>query len=248
MAYRTDPDRCLEHCHCGARCAELSTTPHLCICVVHRYLNIQNHKPLVLVGETRSHKNVKQLEQLGWGRLFLHRHPTPYNYERWGFDNGAFMAWRNHKPFPEQEFTERLKVALATPATPYLAVTPDIVANGCESLQFSLQWRTKLPRDWPWYLAVQDGMTIEDVEPHLHLFAGLFLGGTDDFKCTAEQWCALAHKHQLKFHYGRCGTPAKLLHACDVKADSLDSAFPLWSDERMQGFVTHWQSWRSCYV
>lgn len=197
--------------------------------------------PLVLTGETRSHCNVAQLNQLGWGRLFLNRRPSPYPYERWGFDNGAFVAWRRLQPFPTEVFKKRLELAMQVPSDPYLAVVPDIVANGCESLQFSLDWRMKLPSHWPWYLAVQDGMEVVDVEPHLHLFSGIFLGGTDSFKDTAEQWCNLAHKHQLKFHYGRCGTLGKVLHAFDIGADSLDSAFMLWTAERLQAFVTFYQ-------
>jgi hypothetical protein len=121
---------------------------------------------------------------------------------------------------------------------PILAVTPDIVAAGMRSLAFSTQWRMshKLPSEWPWYLAVQDGMTVNDVKPHLHLYAGLFLGGTDRFKETAFRWCELAHRYGKKFHYGRAGTPRKLMSAFKVGADSCDSAFPLWTTERMLAF------------
>jgi hypothetical protein len=122
---------------------------------------------------------------------------------------------------------------------PILAVVPDIVAGGQRSLDFSLDWVMRLPNGWPWYLAVQDGMETHQVEDSLHLFSGIFLGGTDRFKRTAYRWCNLAHAHQKRFHYGRAGTIAKLLHAKKIGADSLDSAFPLWTNQRLETFAQH---------
>jgi len=66
---------------------------------------------------------------------------------------------------------------------------------------------------------------------------GIFLGGTSRFKATAGEWCRWAHEHHLLFHYGRAGTEEKVRHALDVGADSLDSAFPMWTLERFQLFV-----------
>lgn len=199
--------------------------------------------PLVLVGETRSTRNVARLAELRWGRIFLKQRPTPFPFERWGFDNGAYGAFCRGESFPESEFLRRLEVAVNVNSDPYLAVTPDIVAGGCASLHFSTMWRMshRLPSHWSWYLAVQDGMMVEDVEPHLHLYEGLFLGGTNRFKATAFRWSALAHKHQKKFHYGRASTPGKLVSAHKVGADSCDSAFPLWTMERLKLFAWRWQ-------
>ncbi|MGB9885626.1 MAG: hypothetical protein ACPLRW_01340 [Moorellales bacterium] len=39
----------------------------------------------------------------------------------------------------------------------------------------------RLPPDWPWYLAVQDGLSLAEVEAALGGLAGIFLGGTDAF-------------------------------------------------------------------
>ena len=199
-------------------------------------------KPLVLVGETRSKRNLEALKELGWGRMFVVRDPSPFPFEPWGFDNGAFGAFCHGLPFPEQTFLRRLEMAEKVNSDPYLAVTPDIVAGGCASLQFSTSWRMshRLPDDWPWYLAVQDGMTVADVEPHLHLYSGIFLGGTDRFKATAFRWRQLAHKHGRRFHYGRASTPRKLVSAFKVGSDSCDSAFPLWTAERMRIFGQRW--------
>ncbi len=199
--------------------------------------------PHVLVGDTRSKTNLAILKANGWGRMFVQKTPSPFPFEKWGFDNGAFGAYCHGLPFPESDFLRRMELAEKATVDPYLAVAPDIVAGGCTSLQFSTSWLLshKCIEDWPWYLAVQDGMTVADVEPHLHLYSGIFLGGTDRFKATGYRWRVLAHKHRLKFHYGRASTPGKLLSAFKMGADSCDSAFPLWTADRMRIFVARWQ-------
>jgi hypothetical protein len=41
----------------------------------------------------------------------------------------------------------------------------------------------------------------------------------------------------MQLHYARAGTPAKVKHARDSGADSIDSAFPLWEQSRFEEFV-----------
>lgn len=199
-------------------------------------------KPLVLLGETRSRRNIELLRSKGWGRMFVVNRPTPYEGEPWGFDNGAFVCWQKQVPWDAREFEQRLDRTVHLPK-PHIAITPDIVAGGLDSLDFSLRWIARLREthtSWPWYLAVQDGMTLNDVKPHMNMFSGIFLGGSDKFKSQAWRWRTLAHQYGKPFHYGRCGTPDKVRSAYKVKADSLDSAFPLWSNERMATFTAAW--------
>lgn len=194
-------------------------------------------KPHILLGDTRSRSNVAMLQKHRWGRIVVEKNPKPFPFERWGFDNAAFGAFLRGMPFPEDAFCRRLDVAMECPIDPYMAVCPDIVCGGMRSLEFSVEWRMKLPGRFPWYLAVQDGMGFDDVSAVMHLFAGVFLGGSDSFKRQAWAWREFAHAHLKKFHYGRAGTLTKLQHAFSVGSDSLDSSFPLWSQERMQRFV-----------
>jgi hypothetical protein len=203
---------------------------------------------LVLLGDTRSFTNVTRIKQLGWGRMFAGYKPTPYDDEKWGFDNGAYKHWTDGMPFDELRFEYRLKVASEV-GTPYLSIVPDIVAAGCSSLAFSLKWVERLrqlpeehaSRRWLWYLAVQNGMTIHDVKPYLRHFDGIFLGGNDDFKQQAWRWRVFAKDQGLPFHYGRAGTLSKLESALKMKADSLDSSFPLWEKKRMEKFVAMYE-------
>ena len=169
--------------------------------------------------------------------MFINKTPSPYPGEKWGFDNGAFICWQNNKPFDEVKYMKRLEKAYMV-GKPYLAVTPDIVGEGEKSLEYSMGWISKLP-PWPWYLAVQDGMTLKMVSDVIDSFDGLFLGGTNAFKGTAYHWRRLAHDKGKRFHYGRAGTPRKVDHALAVGSDSADSAFPLWTYDRMDELVKH---------
>ena len=163
------------------------------------------------------------------------RIPAPYEGEPWGFDNGAFVAWMRKLPFPEEQFLRRLDKAVEV-GIPYIAVCPDLVAQGVKSLEFSMSWLPQLPKEWPWYLAVQDGMTWNDVESVIRNFAGLFLGGSDEFKRTAWTWRVLSRNYGKKFHYGRAGVERKIRHAYWADADSLDSAAPLWTVKKFEVF------------
>lgn len=195
---------------------------------------------IFITGDTRSKKIIHFLKKYGMGRMVIGKSITPYYEEPWGFDNGAFRDWVNGKEFDQDAFLHRLERARKI-GTPYLAVAPDIVAGGDRSLEFSLEWMERLPQDWPWYLAVQDGMKLEQVSAIIQPFAGIFLGGTDKFKATAWYWCKLAYMHGKKFHYARAGTPRKLIDARKVGADSCDSAFPLWSMERFMVLMDEWE-------
>ena len=181
----------------------------------------------------------------------MERKIIPYEGEPWGFDNGAFRDYLRGKEFDEERYLRVLERAVEiTEEThpPYLSVLPDIVGGGRKSLDLSLSWlcrlETLLGREllarMNWYLAVQDGMSVEEIEEVLREkeeIKGIFLGGTDNFKRTAWKWSELAKRTGRRFHYARAGTPKKCVHAKLSGADSLDSAFPLWVGERFDYFV-----------
>ena len=208
-------------------------------------------RPLIMFGDTRSAADIELLRSRRWGRMFASSRPTPFPFEAWGFDNGAFKVWQD-AGFPAdltlddwcilfsvKEFERRLAEAQDADDAPYLAVVPDIQTSRA-SLAYSVNWRRDLINGWPWYLAVQDGMEVSEVADVLHMFAGLFLGGSDKFNLTAYRWAKLAHKHGRKFHYARAGTPRKVRHAFQVGADSLDSTFACWTKERTRELSAVW--------
>jgi hypothetical protein len=192
---------------------------------------------IVMLGDTRKSDWLPEIRRRGWGRMVIDKPPKIWPGEPWGFDNGAYSAWRAGRPFPAEEFSRRLEVAQRIAGTPYLSVTPDIVAGGLRSLEFSLRWLKKLPAEWPWYLAVQDGMQPSEVASVLEPFTGIFLGGTARFKSTAWQWRSLALEHGKKFHFARASVLSRIELARICQADSLDTAFPLWTAQRFREFL-----------
>jgi hypothetical protein len=192
----------------------------------------------VLVGECTG-KIAEQLPGLGWGRMWIARDRHIYTYpgEPWGFDNGAFRDWQAGVPFDGDVFLKALERAERQPEPPYLAVIPDAPGRAAETLGMASEWLPFLPGEFPWYLAVQDGMTPADVEPFVEEIRGVFLGGTNKYKSSAEEWRAWTLDAGLRFHYARAGTQEKVRHAQVVAADSLDSAGPMWEQERWELFV-----------
>jgi hypothetical protein len=184
---------------------------------------------------------MKKLHPLKIGRMAQ----DPFNLfpgEIWAFDNGAFRDWKNERDFDLNKFNKWLSFAQDRLPIPYLAVLPDIVGGGSQSLLFSLEWLDDLKHNgWPWYLALQDNMDVMDVIDIINMnkdsIYGLFLGGTDNYKQYAGYWSGIAHTFGLKFHYARAGTVKKVFHAKLVSADSLDTSFPLWSMDRLLSFT-----------
>jgi len=199
---------------------------------------------VAITGDARG-KRVELLKKHRIGRMFIQKTIRPYEGENWGFDNGAFKDFLSGKEFDRNRYLKSLERATRIADDyhpPYLAVIPDIVAAGMKSLEFSISWLEGELRhiNFNWYLAVQDGMEPAEVEKILKTYPqikGLFLGGTDQFKKTAPFWSSLAHRHGKLFHYARAGSMKKVNFAKKSLADSLDSALPLWSEEKLDRFI-----------
>jgi len=146
----------------------------------------------------------------------------------WALDNGAYAAWRNDEPFPEEDFLSSLdKIPSENPPT--FVVAPDKVAAGTESLAFTERWLDgPLERvDLPYYLAVQDGIRPGHVEDRglVDRIDGIFVGGKLNWKRrTTPFWVDWAHDHDLPVHVGRVGTVRWMLWAARVGVDSIDSS------------------------
>ena len=216
---------------------------------------------IVLVGETRDRKYLETMRRHGWGRIWVRLSPRQYEGEPWAFDNGAYGYFLAGKDLDETAFLKRLDVATKRCEPPMMAVLPDLVGRGEPSLSYSEKWLRRL-EDHPWknwYWAAQDrqthqeigcaiaGIPLNEVVNNQHIKAnihpsikGIFLGGSDKFKHRADSYCWWAHFVGLKFHYGRASTPGKIRAARRVGADSMDTAFPLWTRERFQRFVEMW--------
>jgi len=184
----------------------------------------------VLLGEFNGNSiAMPYLSRHQWGRMWASYGPAfAYEGEPWGFDNGAWSAFVAGKEFPEKRFLRRLDVARQRAAwKPNVCVLPDVVGDGLATLAMAEHWIPRLGKDWPWYLAVQDGACLERVRRLLPHVAGLFLGGTNAFKRTAGMWCELAHRHSKRFHFARCNRDPWLRNAIAIGADSIDTTRPV---------------------
>lgn len=193
------------------------------------------------VGQTRSARLIARLAAAGIGEC-TQRDEYPPRRSPWFIDNGAFKDWRAGVAFDAVQWrvaVGRARAAVAAPP-PEWAVTPDLVARGWESLDFSLSFVGELEGMNP-YLVVQDGME-QDPQRVARAaegrFAGLFVGGSLPWKlATGSLWVELAHSVGLPCHIGRVGTVRRVRWAREIGADSIDSCLPLWSTQQLDAFL-----------
>jgi hypothetical protein len=172
---------------------------------------------------TGTKRNLAALRKAKWRLLVsakgvLRNEGFPY-----ALDNGAWSSFQAGLPFDVPAFEKAVKL-LGNGAD--FVVVPDIVEGGLESLRFSLSWLRRLEGVGQRRLiAVQDGMTAEDVRPHLGPTVGIFLGGSTEWKLeTMPQWGRLARESNAYFHVGRVNT-AKRIKLCSLcGANSFDGS------------------------
>ena len=192
---------------------------------------------------SKGSKKARELLEEGWGVVLVPQllyKFCPQTFPLYFVDNGAFTCWKNGQQFDSKGFLETLEKVAGYPVAPQFVVVPDLVAEGLKSLDYSLRWLERLKREFPdfrYALAVQDGMTEKEVEPVVSEFDYLFVGGTLRWKVqTGKLWVNLARKHGKKCHVGRVGTVRRVRWAKAVGADSIDSALPLFSQEKWERF------------
>lgn len=192
---------------------------------------------IAYVGQTRSPALVRELAQRGIGECVV-RGELPARRAPFFHDNGAYRDWKAGRAFACNRWTRDMRWLDYRGIVPDFVVVPDVVAGGVASLAFSAFWRDVVPAHFPAYLAVQDGMTAADVEPHVSGYRGIFVGGSLDWKlATAAAWVRFAHARGLRCHVGRVGTAARVRWARAIGVDSIDSSLPLRHAEALAAFV-----------
>jgi hypothetical protein len=191
------------------------------------------------VGQTRSPSLIAELESHGIGECLVTGELPPRRARSFIHDSGAYRSWRSGRPFNVGRWDRDMRWMSYRRIVPDFVIVPDIVAGGLESLAWSAFWRPSIPAEFPAYLAVQDGMTAADVEPHLGMYQGLFVGGTLAWKLeTGASWVRCAHANGLQCHIGRVGTPERVRWACQAQADSIDSSLPIRHREHLDAFLS----------
>lgn len=179
---------------------------------------------------TSNLRNLDALRRAGWRLMVaandLQRWFMPHERRnragfRYAIDNGAWHAYQHGLQFNEIAFASAYE-RLAMEAD--FAVLPDIVAGGLQSLEYSLSWRDRL-RACPTFLAVQDGMTAAHVAPALDGIAGIFVGGSTEWKeRSLPTWGSLARQQRVKLHVGRVNTARRIFLSEAAGATSFDGS------------------------
>jgi len=194
----------------------------------------------VFIGQSRGRKMIANLKKEGFGEI---TQPDEYPPRRgpWVLDNAAFKFWRRGKTWDRERFELAVGRFMGDGNPPAWIAVPDRVAEGLESLRFSRTWCGWLSiaaPGVPRYLVVQDGMSLQDVAEAMRSFAGIFVGGTLDWKLkTGGLWVGLAHALGKPCHVGRVGTAKRVKWAIRIGADSIDSCLPLWSEDNLRRFI-----------
>lgn len=89
---------------------------------------------------------------------------------------------------------------------------------------FSLEWLDRLsPYPGLFLLAVQNGMTPDQVEPFIGKRVGIFVGGTTEFKLESlPSWAALVRKTGCYLHVGRVNTARRIRYCSGFGVHSFD--------------------------
>jgi hypothetical protein len=81
-------------------------------------------------------------------------------------------------------------------------------------------------------------MTVRDVRNAVSTLAGIFIGGTTEFKQkTAREWKRVAVGEGKRLHFARVSSSSLLDLAIEINSDSVDSSQPLWSSGHFDRFV-----------
>jgi hypothetical protein len=198
------------------------------------------------IGQTRSHKLVAELAAAGFGECVQPDEWLPRRAENgWFLDNAAFKDWKAGRPFDGERFRRAFERLASAPAPDFIVV-PDIVAGGSASLDLSCEWwlevlelaRSTWGEDVPLYVAVQDGMSRDDILGAIGLVAGrggIFIGGTTEWKLAAAPGIILeAHRAGVPVHIGRIGSGKRIVWARAIGADSVDSCIPLREERKRE--------------
>jgi hypothetical protein len=176
---------------------------------------------IAYASRTGTRRNLDVMRAAGWHLLVsatgcLRHEGFPY-----ALDNGAWTAFQRGKPFDESLFVKALRL-MGRDAD--WSVIPDIVAGGAASLEMSLRWmRQVLDETERGLIAVQDGMTTDDVRPFIGPRVGIFVGGSTAWKLsTLDAWAALARERDAWCHVGRVNSVKRIKLCITAGAHSFD--------------------------
>lgn len=180
---------------------------------------------IAYASRTGTRRNLTALRAAGWRLMLSPTGTLRTEGFHYALDNGAWTAFAQKTEWNEDRFIDALT---RFGAAADFVIAPDIVCGGVESLALSKTWingcLTECQRV---AVAVQNGMTEDEIAPLLSESVGVFVGGDDAWKeSTIHRWCALARLHGSWCHVGRVNTQRRLRLCQMGGADSFDGSGP----------------------
>lgn len=169
---------------------------------------------------TGTRRNLNALRDNGWNLLVSARGAHRSEGFCYGIDNGAWTSHQKNEPFDEGSFARVLSL-LGDNAK--WIVVPDVVGDRAASLRLTEHWIPRLEGYSRLLVAVQDGMTRDDVGAWLGPKCGLFLVGSTEWKLqTMSSWGKLSREAACYYHVARVNTVRRIVMARRAGAHSID--------------------------
>jgi hypothetical protein len=179
-------------------------------------------RPMIsYASRTGTRRNLDAMRKAGWRLLVSAKGVLRTEGFRYALDNGAWSAFQQGEKFDELAFGRAVDL-LGENAD--FIVLPDIVAGGHESLSMSLRWRERLSGiPTKLLIAVQNGMSPEDVREYLSPATGIFVGGDTSWKlATVNSWGQLARRRHCHLHVGRVNSAKRIKLCAAAGTNSID--------------------------
>jgi len=170
---------------------------------------------------TGTRRNIEAMRAHGISLLITPTNTKAWPGMRYAIDNGAFGAWQSGREWAARPWLDLLR---QYGERAEWSVLPDIVHGGVESLALSLRYLQQVRKMAPLHLiAVQDGMTADDIRPHVGERVGIFVGGSTEWKeRSLPVWGRLASETGCYLHVGRVNTNRRIKLCAMAGADSFD--------------------------
>lgn len=176
---------------------------------------------------TGTKRNLAALRAHGWGLLVSRA--GVWRTEGFGRicgDNGAWADFQAGRAFDEDAYDRFLDWLAAQPVVADWLVLPDIVAGGLKSLALSARYLNRCLSLTPLVLiAVQDGMTTDDLAPIVGPAVGIFLGGSTEWKIERmAEWGRFCAGREVYYHVARVNSIKRVSQAIAAGAHSIDGS------------------------
>lgn len=176
---------------------------------------------------TGTKRNLAALRAHGWGLLVSRAGVwRTEGFDRICGDNGAWADFQAGRTFDEDSYDRFLDWLAAQPVTADWLVLPDIVAGGLKSLELSLRYLNRCLSVAPLVLiAVQNGMTTDDLAMIVGPKVGIFLGGSTDWKIERmAEWGKFCAERGVHYHVARVNSAKRMFMAIASGALSVDGS------------------------